>query len=670
MYEAAVAAMEAEADVSNAKELERVRLANEARMREGDGDHDAEREVAVYKPAAIPYEVRANMAALLVRLRRVSEARKIFVDKLDKAVVAESLALSYNTARMAEMDGDFTAAEEGYNAVLAREPDYHEARLRLGCIAACRDKDYEKAEEEYKTVLATDSPLALVAAGFLNKLYITTKNPKAQQTLLETSRGQSDYMTVAFAQFMHSHLAGVGTADRRHRFLLNHIATPLLQVLKHSKRNVYAANGVGVFFAENGMMSEARDAFSAAGAGTDIARSARVNLAHVTIALAKAAVRARNEKATPGVRYTTNKVDSARGLCEQAEKLYSDAERLSAEQELQTRDVVMERMELLLYRANAKHEIGAYRQAADLLEQILHVVPESAPVWFNLGQVLRECAGERVLRSAKNLDEMLQAKTELESCRAAFAKAAHWDRGTICPVTRSRVDRKFLDHHTKFVAQILKSHEVSIINARNDAEDNEKKRLEKIEEVKLLNEKRELRAAQKRKEEEDHKSALAKAAAEARERFEKQQAERLERLKNPPPVSDDESVDGGGSGGEGSSKPRGKRRKRAKTPSEKPSKRRKSAKKAVSAAEHESSDEYDDEEVAVSGDADSEDAAVQSGGSRTKKVLKSAFDDALSDEDAVMDDGNGVRRGTRKTFALAPDSGSESDDDILEKLVS
>lgn len=662
MHETAVAALEAAADEANGKEVERVRAANEARMSDGDGS-DGEKEVAVYKPAEIPYEVHANMAALLGRLRRVSEARKLFQEKLDKDVVAESLDLSYNAALLAELDGDYSTASAGFKAILERDPDFHAARLRLGHMAVTQDKEFDKAEEIFKKVQATETHWSAVASAYLNKLYIETKNPNAQQTLLESNRGHSDYMTVAFAQFMHSHLAGVGTADRRHRFLLNHIAVPLQQVLKRNKRNVYAANGVGVFFAENGMMSEARDAFSAAGSNGDIALPARVNLAHTTVSLAKAAVRAKNEATTIGVRYSISKLDSARGLCEQAGKLYSDAEQLASEQGSQDRAALMDRMEILLYRADAKHHVGAFRQSADLLEKILESVPESAPVWFNLGQVLRECAGERVLRSAKNLDEMLKAKDELKSCAAAFANAAQFDKGIACPVTRSRVDRKFLDHHAKFVAQVIKSHEVSIINARNDAEDNERMRLDKIEEVKRLNEKRELRAAQKRKEEEDRKAAMAKAAAEARERFEKQQAERLERLRNPPRESDDESAgaNDGTSGGEGSSKPRGKRRKRSKEGGEKvkPSKRRKSVKKEKApATEFESSDEYGNEDF----------AEVESGSPAKKSGRKRAV--AASDSDDNSDMETGPVRSAKKSFNVAPDSDSSDVDDDVKNLVA
>jgi tetratricopeptide (TPR) repeat protein len=617
------------------------------------------------KESRVPLEIYNNMVALLARVGRVSEARKLAAETIDCAACDANLVLMYNRARLAEMDHDYAAATEGYDTILQKDPSFHVARIRLGFMAVNCDRDFNRGEELYKEVIASNTPASKIATALLNKLYIVTKNPKSQQQLLEASRSESDYMSLAFAQFMHSHLAGVGTTDRRNRFLLDYIAGPLQQILKHNKRNAFAANGVGVFFAENGMMSEAREAFSAAGTGAEIAKSARVNLAHSTIALAKAAVRAKNEKGAPGVRYTTANVPTARGLCEQAEKLYSDAHDMSAREEAQDKGMIQERLELLLYRANAKFEVGAYRSAADLLEKIVHLAPDSAPCWFNLGQVLRECAGERVLVNNKNLDEMLKAKSELEACRTSFMKALYLDTKSrsVDPVTRTRIDRKFLDSHLKFIQQVIRSHEVSLVNARNEAEDREKVRVEKIAKIEAHHRMKEEERNREIQRKEERQRELEKAAAAAAELLRSKEEMQMDRNRRAAMSSDDEGVEyENGEDREGSAVKSQKKRKRRKEKflEEKPEdgkKRRKRKTHAVGTivgrggGDDDSSDEYGADELArmpVEREREDVDADI-------KMASASASEGEGNEEDGV------TRTRAQQRFAIAADSDDSSD---------
>lgn len=605
----------------------------------------------------VPVEVTSNLVALLARVGRVKEARRIATEKLDEAFLRSSVPMMYNTARLAELDNDIDKARKGYEEVLKKSPYHEESTLRLGCITMYHDHDMKKAEEMFKRVLVSKSTCHTVAAAFLNKLYAWTKNPRAQQDLLEKTRVGSDYMSVAFAQFMHSHLEGVGTSERRERFLVNHIATPLLYILKHSKRNAFAVNGIGVYYAESGMLAEARDAFSAAGSGAEVAKSSRVNLAHTTIALAKASVRSQNERATPGIRFTTASVDSARGLCEQAGKLYADSYDEIRNNASTDPGATRERLELLLYMANAKHEVGSYREAANLVEKVLRISPESAPCWLNLGQLLRECASQRVLRCNKNVQEMLIAKSELEGARAAFIKAAHLDCGTLDPVTRTRIDRKFLEHHTKFIQQALRTHEVSLVNARNEAEDKEKIRLEKLAEIREVERKKE----EERKKQEEKRLArqreLEKAAAAAAAKLEEvNEVARLEaERKRAAETKEDDALSGdeqyNGARGSKSSKKK-KRKKKEDVEDVKPSKRRKSKARGYDDVD-ESSDEYGDDELTENGNRD---ASPPSPESRKRRTRDSDGDGASDgDVDALS------RPSARRRFSLAEDV---SDDDV------
>lgn len=633
MYRNAVSAIE-----------ETAKRQEEAHEKRGDGPEAS----AFYgEKAEVSIEVWNNMAALMARTGNTREARAFFAEKIDEEAVKNSIDLLFNKSRLAEMDRDFEVASAGYDAVLAKDPGYHVAKIRLGCIAMVHIGDFSKAEELFKSVLATQSPMRMTAAAFLNKLYIEKKDPKAQQALLEANRGMCDYMALAFAQFMHSHLDGLGTSDRRNRFLINHIATPLQQALRRNKRNAYAANGIGVFFAENMMMSEARDAFSAAGAGGDIARSARVNLAHSTVALAKAAVRAQNDKATPGQYFTTSKVASARGLCQQADQLYADALGLTASQDAQSKAVIRERLELLLYRANAKHEIGLYRDSASILQQILHVAPESAPVWFNLGQVLRECATEHALNKS-SFPAMVLAKAELEASRAAFGKAAALDRGVLDPITRTRVERKFLDIHYKFIVQTIKEHEVNLINARNEAEDKEKARIEQIAKVEEAKRRRVEMARKKEEEEKNKRLALEAAAAAAAEKLrisEEEHQKRMQMAKEK--QEEDDALYESGEERDNASKPKRKRKKKDKVASEKPAKRRKGRKGEP--ADDISSDEYGDDEM----------AGFESGGEESDKGGGAES----NDEANGADEDDGVIRARGRKRVLAPDSDNDDDGD-------
>lgn len=621
-----------------------------------------ERVIAVLekRQGKVPAEVYSNTIALLARVGRVSEAWALAEEKLSKDFTDSSLVLMYNSARLAEMGASYDEARAQYEAMLARDPEFHAARIRLACMAAWRDGDFSVAETMLDRVRGSKSRHSIVAAGFLNKLYGDTKNPKAQQALLESFGGDSEYMSLAFAQFMYSHLDGVGSSDRRHRFLIEYIGVPLQQILKRNKRNVYAANGIGVFFAENNMMAEARDAFSAAGRGQEIARSSRVNLAHSTIALAKSAVRARNESATLGIRYTTAQVPTARGLCEQAEKLYSDAYDMSRGDEEQGKSTLLERLELLLYRANAKYEIGSYRCAAVLLQKILHFCPDSCTTWFNLGQMLRECAGERVLHDNKICKEMEKAKSELEACRAAFAKAAHLDRGSVDRITRTRLDRKFLDHHTRFIQQALRTHEVQLLNARTEAEDRERLREKQREHIEAQRELKNREEVQKLEREKARQLELeqAAAAAAAKLRMTEEQARRdleekeLERNRKKDFEDDDIIYEDGAreepdSDGQDhiSKRKRGRKRERAKM--EKPVKRRRARRESSSHYSESSSDEYNENDVS--------NLAEDLGNNVARQVDQNVSGGEEQDEDDGV-----TRTRARKRFAVAPDSDNES----------
>lgn len=518
-------------------------------------------------------EVWNNMSSLMARLGDVAEAWDLSNSKIEASYAEECRTVAYNRGRLAEMAGNLDEAVEIFEGIQKGNPHYHDAITRLAVMAMGDENKAGVAEKLLQEAMESPSSKA-VAAACLSKLYQRQKKYPLAQQILEGSRHECDYLALSFASFFHSFLDSLD-ADRRGRFLLNHIASSLVSILKRNRHNSFAANGVGVFFAELQMISEARDAFTAAGAGPLMVKTARVNLAHTQVQLGTRAIR---DSAKVTGRPSRKVVSNSRALFEQADKLYRDA--LAASNLTGSKTDVRNYCELMLYISWAQFEASEFRKAADILSQLVHLMPSSALCWFNLGQALLESASFRVIKGKAVLQEMRLAKDEFDGSRQAFLRSIMLDRRHPDPLGRTSISSRLAAQFERFVRQQAKTHEVNLRNAIDNAEDLDvhrkrslailEKRKEKIEE-----EKRKAERLRTKKEEE-----LRKAFEQSAQRKEEYRLRQEYKMKQEALLEDDEEEDATHAA---TKKPKGKRKKKElaledeETPPKKPRKLKRSS---------------------------------------------------------------------------------------------
>lgn len=583
--------------------------------------------VAVLEEAGetVDPEVWNNLSSLLSRLGEVEEAYDISLKKISEEYSSDCTTIVYNRGRLAELCGKLEEAEKIYRGFKKGSPHYNEASIRIAVMLMAKPDGLEEAERLLKEAME-DRLTKPAAALFLSNLYSKKKNFAAAQMILETNRHECDYIALAFVRFMHVFLDGL-EKERQMRFLTNHIGTPLINMLKHNNHNASAANGVGVYFAESKMMNEARDAFTNAGAGLNPEKVARVNLAHTQVLSGK---RELHDSAKYNLRPSARAISNARGLYEQADRLYSDALRLT---DLRgSKDEFQAHCELLLLSSWAQFEGRRFRSSADRLLKLVHLIPTSAGAWFNLGLALLEAAGERSSIGAARLAELELARDEFEGSRTAFQKSIQLLKGRKDTLTRAVVDLHEVQVLEKYVRQQAKTHDVKLRNAKDKAEDLEKKRLENIEMMKEMERKKiekKMREEYERKKKEEELLEAFEASQRKQKELEEEYAQQLRDARRH--RDDDEDDSGEENGG---------------TPG--PTKSRKRKKKEDSFIVG------DDEKIVTK--------KARRQGSAKKKVTE----DSASEYSDVGEDGgegtlaNGMENGeknspTRRNFALATD---------------
>lgn len=469
------------------------------------------------KDEAIDSEIWNNYASLLSRCGKEEEAFKLFQEKVGDDLL-QCPSIPYNRARLMEMVSKSDEAEKIFRSLPKDHPHHNESIIRLAVINMARNSNLEEAEKFLKEAMESSS-LRATAITYLSALYTLQKNFKQAQEILEANRAQNDYLNLLFSSFMHRFLDSLDQ-ERRSRFLINHIGTPLINLLKRNNHNASAANGVGVYFAESKMLPEARDAFISAGSGPSADKVTRVNLAHIQIQLG---IRELKESAKFTGRPSARARSNSKSLYEQSDKLYTDA--LEVTNLSGSRNNFNSYCELLLYSAWAQFEGGEYRRSADTLGSLLHLMPSCSVGWFNLSQALLESAMQRVNRGSDRLEELELAKDEFEGSRAALNKCTLWKRPYVDPLARVSVPSATVHELLTYVRQEAKSHEVNLRNAINMEEDRKEKLKTKARE--LEEHERKQREKQEEMQMERHRKEM-----ELRRAFEESQRRQRENEEN------------------------------------------------------------------------------------------------------------------------------------------
>ncbi|PXF47248.1 RNA polymerase-associated protein CTR9-like [Gracilariopsis chorda] len=570
-------------------------------------------------------EIWNNLSSLLARLGRFEEALEVSKN-IDDSTASENRTIAYNRARLKELSGDTEGAVEIYKSISKDDPHSKEALVRLAVISISKSEGFEEAEQQLLEAM-NDRYTRPTAIAHLSNLYLKqgekdhTKYKKAQD-LLEKHRSECDYLALSFAGFMHRFLNDL-VPERRSRFLTNYIGAPLVSLLKRNIRNASAANGAGVYFAENKMFNEARDAFQVAASSLSPEQAARVNLAHTHVMLGNHEIRESiRQNGRPSARAVTN----ARTLYEQANKLYCDA--LENISDSNSPRELRNRCELLLYSSWALFEARQFRASADKLQQLADLQPSSAVVRFNLGYALLEAAAERATVYSTRLGELERAKTEFEQSRAALQKAVMFASPHREPLTQTRLSVSSTQTLERYVRQQAKKHDVNVRNARIRAEDREREFKEKaalVEQMKKKEEerKREEEAKQRQKQEELVKAFNESIAKQKRIMQEEEEQRRREK--------EEEEADQVSGEENGESKPKTKRRRRRKEKdreeTKEDTKRRGSGKRKAktltkATRSNDSSSEYSDIDVERQGNNSAPDSDRGDGSNNDQKAEK------------------------------------------------
>lgn len=499
-------------------------------------------------------EIWNNYASLLARSGKVHEAKEIYDSKISDEFAENCTTVIYNRARIAEMSGEYEEAEKLYHSIKEDHPHYHEAIVRIA--AMLMEKEDGMAEGEKLLKVAKEASVTrAVATAHLSSLYGLQKNYKQAQAELESHRHDCDYLFLLFLSFMHRFLDGL-EQERRSRFLVNHIGSPLISILKRNSHNACAANGLGVYFAESKQYAEARDAFKTAGSGPLAERVARVNLAHVQMRLGLGEL-AESARLTgrPSLKVRT----ASRALYEQAGKLYSDALAVS---ELKGSSKKMHSYcEVLLYTAWAQFEGGEYEKSAMSLCKLVHIRPSCSVGWFNLSKALLEKALQRASSGGSQLSELRTAKHEFEGSRSVLQRVTTWKGPFPDPIARVRITTEMNFDTVMYVRQEAKSHDVKLRNAINMEDDRKEKMAAKAREIQAYEE-RQRELQQEKMAEKTRKEQELRRAFEESLRQQQENEENYQRILAAKRAAEEDENSGDEEGGQPSEKKSKSKRKR------------------------------------------------------------------------------------------------------------
>lgn len=427
-------------------------------------------------------EIWNNFSSILARLGHVDEACEATA-KIDDPYADSCPAVLYNRGRLAELRGRYDEAESIYRSFKPESSHYTEASIRLA-VLLMRDKEGMKEAEELLQNAKDTRKSKACAVMYLSRLHEAKREFGKAQKVLEANRFDNDYLSLAFSSFMHRFLSALDE-DRRSRFLTNHIGQPLVSLLKRNERNMAAANGVGVYFAEWKLYTEAREAFSNVGSGPKPDHDSRINLAHTNVLRGQRELR---DSAKYTGRPSRRAINNASGSFEQAIKLYSEALEVSSLTGNNMKSFTSY-CELLLYLGWAQFEARKFEQCIVTLKKLVHLMPTNGVAWFNLGHALFESATERVRTGTTRLKDLEIATREYEGSKMALNRSGHLLRGREDEFARATVSRADVANFERYVRQRAKKHDVNVLNAKTKAEDEAEQQRQRLADLKRDQEK-------------------------------------------------------------------------------------------------------------------------------------------------------------------------------------
>ena len=293
------------------------------------------------------------------------------------------------TVKAMDVEPASASATQMYEDLLEEHPNYTHCHLRLASMQAAKGQ-YGKAEELVKTALGANQKDAEVWTAwgniYMNKTRADLNTAQKKfETIIKENRGP-EHQSYAALQLGNIWLAAANGAPNEAKRLqyLGRAADSFKSVLKKDDRNLYAANGIGCVFAQQGRLAEAKDVFISVREAAPTMPEPWINLAHIYL----------EQK-------SYDNAIQLYGNC--LKKHYDDND-----------------VQLMQFQARACFKASKFAECRQVLLKAMHIAPADEVVRYNTGVATMKLA-EQILRSADStLDGVEGAMTHLRSARLIF----------------------------------------------------------------------------------------------------------------------------------------------------------------------------------------------------------------------------------------------------------
>lgn len=397
----------------------------------------------------------------------------------------------FNYARLLEELHDTVKASLFYRLIIFKYPDYIDAYLRLAAIAKERN-NFQLSIELISDALKIDDkyPNALSMLGSLelhsDETWLTAK--ERFRDAKDATEGKDAYSFLQLGNW--NYFAANRPEKKAPKFEATHRekAKELYSnVLKQHRGNMFAANGIGILYAEKSQWDIAKELFTQvheAASGSIFVQMPDVwiNLAHIYF---------------------------AQGLFQQAVKMYQNCLRKF----FYNTDAT-----ILLYLARTHYEAEQWQDCRKTLLRAIHLAPSNYLLRFNVGVSMQKFSASTLQKTKRTVDEVRATVTELQNAIRVFSLLS------VASTYHSHgFDERKIETHVEYCKHLLDAAKVHR-DAAEQAEQQNKQKLEVARQIALAEEAR-------RRAEEQRKFQLERRKQEDELKQVMQQEQHFERVK-------------------------------------------------------------------------------------------------------------------------------------------
>ncbi|XP_006647244.2 protein CTR9 homolog [Oryza brachyantha] len=397
----------------------------------------------------------------------------------------------FNYARLFEELHDTVKASLFYRLIIFKYPDYIDAYLRLAAIAKEKNNvqlsieligDALKIDDKYPNALSMLGSLELQG----DETWLTAKEHFREAK--DASEGKDTYSMLQLGNW--NYFAANRPEKKAPKFEATHRekAKELYSnVLKQHRGNMFAANGIGILYAEKAQWDIAKELFTQvheAASGSIFVQMPDVwiNLAHIYF---------------------------AQGLFQQAVKMYQNCLRKF----FYNTDAT-----ILLYLARTHYEAEQWQDCRKTLLRAIHLAPSNYLLRFNVGVSMQKFSASTLQKTKRTVDEVRATVSELQNAIRVFSLLS------VASTYHSHgFDERKIETHIEYCKHLLDAAKVHR-DAAEQAEQQNKQKMEVARQIALADEAR-------RKAEEQRKAQLERRKQEDELKQVMQQEQHFERVK-------------------------------------------------------------------------------------------------------------------------------------------